>query len=61
MSLFKVSVTPEQQAAMQDRLTEVWEPFNAAWCAAAPVMAHAAREAATALRSAAPPAVVPPQ
>lgn len=61
MELFKVSVTPEQQAAMQDRLAEVWEPFNTAMRAAAPVMAHAAREAATALRSAASPPVTPPQ
>ncbi|WP_159103696.1 hypothetical protein [Streptomyces anulatus] len=27
MELFKVTVTPEQQAALQERLVEVWQPL----------------------------------
>ncbi|MFJ9318266.1 hypothetical protein [Streptomyces globisporus] len=27
MELFKVNVTPEQQAALQERLVEAWQPL----------------------------------
>ncbi|MFW3477210.1 hypothetical protein [Streptomyces microflavus] len=27
MELFKVTITPEQQAALQERLVEAWQPL----------------------------------
>jgi hypothetical protein len=60
MTLLKVTVTPEKQAAMQERLTEVWAPFTAAMQAAAAAMAHATREACASLPRAATPAEAEP-
>ncbi|MFJ4837163.1 hypothetical protein [Streptomyces sp. NPDC088746] len=60
MSPFKATVTPEQQAATQARVTEVWAPFTAAMQAAGPVMAHAAREACASLARVAAPAGADP-
>ncbi len=41
MSPLQVTVTPEQQAAMQERLTEAWAPLITSMRVAAPLMAQA--------------------
>ncbi|MFD5975549.1 hypothetical protein [Streptomyces bacillaris] len=51
MELFKVTVTPEQQAALQERLVEAWQPLIQ--------MRERLLANASALRQ--PSAVTPPQ
>lgn len=44
MDSIKVTITPEQQAAMRERLTDVWAPFTAQILAIAPAAAKAAKD-----------------